>query len=51
MCFFLESTKNDKIVERQLEHLDRFTYVKAYHIFDYEIQHLEGGIPILDQSL
>jgi hypothetical protein len=48
--FFLESSKNDKIVERQLD-LDRFTHVKTYHEFDDEIPHLEGGIPILDQSL
>jgi hypothetical protein len=48
---FLEYTKNDKIVERQPDHLDRFTHVKTYHDFDDEIPHLEGGIPILDQSL
>jgi hypothetical protein len=45
---FLESTKNDKTVEQQLDHLDRFTHVKTYHEFDDEIPHLEGGIPILD---
>jgi hypothetical protein len=48
---FLESTKNDKTIEWQLDHLDRFTHVKTYHEFDNEIPHLEGGIPILDQSL
>jgi hypothetical protein len=48
---FLESSKNDKIVERQLDHLDKFTHVKTYHEFDDEIPHIEGGIPILDQSL
>jgi hypothetical protein len=48
---FLESSKNDKTVEKQLDHLDRFTNVKTYHEFDDEIPHLEGGIPILDQSL
>jgi hypothetical protein len=47
---FLESTQNDKIVERQLDHLDRFTHVKTYHEFD-KIPHLEGVILILDQSL
>jgi hypothetical protein len=31
--------------------LDRFTCVKTYHEFDDEIPHLEGGIPILGQSL
>jgi hypothetical protein len=44
---FLESTKKDKIVERQLDHLDRFTHVKTCHEFDDEIPHIEGGIPIL----
>jgi hypothetical protein len=49
---FLESTKNDKVIECQLDHLDdKFTYVKAYHEFDNEIPHLEGGVPILDQSM
>jgi hypothetical protein len=48
---FLESTKKDEIFERQLDHLDKFTRVKAYHEFDDEIPHLEGGIPILGQSL
>jgi hypothetical protein len=48
---FLESSKNDKIVERQLDHLDKFTRVKRYHEFDNEIPHLEGGIPILGQSM
>jgi hypothetical protein len=48
---FLESTKKDKIVERKLDHLDIFTHVKTYHEFDVDIPHLEGGIPILVQSL
>jgi hypothetical protein len=48
---FLESSMNDKIVERQLDHLDKFTHVKTHHEFDDEIPHLEGGIPILDQSM
>jgi hypothetical protein len=48
---FLESSKNDKIVERQLDHLDKFTHVKRYNEFDDEIPHLEGVIPILDQSM
>jgi hypothetical protein len=48
---FLESTKNDKTIERQLDHLDRFTHVKTYHEFDDEIPHLEGGMPLLDQYL
>jgi hypothetical protein len=41
---FLESFENDKIIERQLDHLDNFTRVKTYHEFDDEIPHLEGGI-------
>jgi hypothetical protein len=49
---FLESTKKDEIVERHLDHLERFTRVKTYHEFhDDEIPHLEGGVPILGQSL
>jgi hypothetical protein len=48
---FLKSSKNDKVVERQLDHLDKFNHVKTYHEFDDEIPHLEGGIPILDQSI
>jgi hypothetical protein len=31
--------------------MDRFTHVKTYHEFDDEIPHIEGEIPILDQSL
>jgi hypothetical protein len=48
---FLESTKKYETVERQLDHLDRFTHVKTCHESDDEIPHLEGGIPILGQSL
>jgi hypothetical protein len=48
---FLESSKKDKIIERQLDHLERFTHVKTCHEFDDDIPHLEGGIPILGQSL
>jgi hypothetical protein len=47
----LESSKNDKVVERQLDDLDKFTHVKRYHEFDNEIPHIEGGIPILGQSM
>jgi hypothetical protein len=47
---FLESFKKDKIVDRQLDHLDKFTRVKTYHEFDDEIPHLQW-IPILGQSL
>jgi hypothetical protein len=36
---------------RQPDHLDRFTHVKTYHEFDDEIPHLEGGVPVLCQSL
>jgi adenylate kinase family enzyme len=48
---FLESTKKDKTVERQLDHLERFTRVKRYSEFDNKIPHPEGGILILGQSL
>ena len=37
---FLESTKKDETVERQLDHLDRFTHVNTYHEFDDEIAHI-----------
>jgi len=40
---FLESIKNDKTIEQQRDHLNRFTRVKTYHEFDNEIPHLEGG--------
>jgi hypothetical protein len=49
--FYLESSKNDEIVERQLDHLGRFTCVKTYHEFDDDILDLEGGILVLVQSL
>jgi 5-methylcytosine-specific restriction endonuclease McrA len=50
-AIFLESSKNVKTVERKLDHMDKFTRVKTYHEFDDEIPHLEGGIPILGQSM
>jgi hypothetical protein len=48
---FIESSKNDETIERQLDHLNRFTRVKTYHEFDDDIPHLEGGILILGQSM
>ena len=48
---FLESSKNEKTVERYLDHLGIFTCVKRYHEFDNEIPHLEGEISILGQYL
>lgn len=48
---FLESSKIDNIIERQLDHLDRFSHVKKFQEFNKEIPHLEGGIPVLDQSM
>jgi hypothetical protein len=30
--FFLESSKNDKIVERQLDHPDKFTHLKKSRV-------------------
>jgi adenylate kinase family enzyme len=42
-AIFLESSKKDEIVERQLDHLDKFTRVKTYYKLDDEIPHLEGG--------
>jgi len=48
---FLESSKAESVVEQQLDRLDRFRHEKYFQEFDNEIPHLEGGIPILDQSL
>jgi hypothetical protein len=48
---FLESSTKDETIERQLDHMDRFTHVNTYHEFYDEIPHLEGWIPILSQSL
>ena len=48
---FLESSKKDEIVERKLDQLDIFTHVKTYPEFYDDIPHIEGGIPILRQSL
>jgi hypothetical protein len=48
---FLKSTKNEKTIERQVDHMERFTHVKTYHKFDDDIPHFERGMPILDQSL
>ena len=43
--------KHDKLVEKQLDHLDKFAYIKKYQEFDSEIPHLEGRIPIFYQYL
>jgi DNA gyrase/topoisomerase IV subunit B len=48
---FLESSKNEKNIERQLYYLDKFISVKRYNEFDNEIPHIEGGIHILGQSM
>ena len=48
---FLESSKSDNVVERQLDRLDRFVKTKSFQEFDNQIPHLEGGIPILDQHV
>ena len=48
---FLESSKTDNVVERQLDRLDRFTNAKSFQEFDNQIPHLEGRIPILDQPV
>jgi len=48
---FLESSKSNNVVERQLDRLDRFTKTKSFQEFDNQIPHLEGGIPILDQHV
>ena len=48
--FFLETNKNDKSIERQIDHPKRFSHLKTYYEFDNEIPNLEGGIPILDRD-
>ena len=48
---FLESSKANNVVERQLDRLDRFANAKSFQEFDNQIPHLEGGIPILDQHV
>src|ERR1700722_791230 len=48
---FLESSKSDNVVERQLDCLDRFAKTKSFQEFENQIPHLEGGIPILDQHV
>ena len=48
---FLESSKTDNVVERQLDRLDRFTHAKYFQEFDNQIPHLERGIPILNQTV
>jgi len=48
---FLESSKTDNVVERQLDRLDRFINEKSFQEFDNQILHLESGILILDQPI
>eukprot|EP00253_Pinus_taeda_P030432 PITA_30432 len=48
---FLESSKSDNVVERQLDRLDRFAKMKSFQEFENQIPHLEGGIPIVDQHV
>jgi len=40
---FLEYSKADNVVERQLDRLDRFGHAESFQEFDNEIPHLEGG--------
>ena len=42
-------SKTNNVVERQLDHLDRFKHEKSSQGFDNEIPHVKGGISILDQ--
>ena len=50
MSFFLKLIKPYKSIERQPDHLQKFSHLKTYYEFDKEIPKLEGGIPILDQD-
>jgi hypothetical protein len=48
---FLEFDKDALTVEKQLAHLDIFHSKKFYYEWDNDLPNLEGGIPVLDQSL
>jgi transposase InsO family protein len=48
---FLEFDKAPLTVDKQLARLDRFHSKKFYHEWDNDLPNLEGGIPVLDQSL
>lgn len=45
-AIFVELSKSDNIIERHLDHLDRFHHEKIYFEFNNEIPHLEGGLYI-----
>ena len=47
---FLETNKNDKSIERQLDHLEKFSHLNTYYEFDNEIPNLEARISILDHD-
>jgi hypothetical protein len=47
----LEFDKDPLTVDKQLACLDRFHSKKIYHEWDNDLPNLEGGIPVLDQSL
>jgi hypothetical protein len=48
---FLEFAKDASTIDRQLNHLDRFSSNKFYYEWDNDLPHIEGGIHILDQSV
>jgi hypothetical protein len=48
---FLEFAKDASTIDRQLNHLDRFSSKKFYYEWDNDLPHPEGGIHILDQSV
>jgi hypothetical protein len=48
---FLEFAKDASTIDRELNHLDRFSSKKFYYEWDNDLPHPEGGIHILDQSV
>ena len=48
---FLETNKNDKSIDRQLDCLEKFSHLTTYYDVDNKIPHLKGGVPILDQYM
>ena len=48
---FLETDKDFPTVDRRLNQIEKFVPQKFYYESDNILPHLEGGIPILDQSV
>ena len=48
---FLETTKNDQSIERQLDRLEKYPHPKKYSENEYEIPNLEGGDYLSDGKI